>query len=230
MDEVTTNETVSSGHECQALVPTGEPPHVPVLMSKHHDITPFCSDDETRHVLNGVHYNPKERYIEATDGRTLVRVPVHPMPVDTMEIKGNVADECIIPTDAFKKALKNIDDKGAMAELHYVKLMANGDSKAKLYTSDGRMEQAVVVPLVEGQFPNTDCVWPKGDVKFAICLSPDYLKRIAEYALRHGWEKQKSIKLEFYGELEPCKFSFKLQDPLGISTEACGLLMPMRMT
>lgn len=220
-----------------ALEPPKAPeplPHTPILIGRHHDISSFASTDETRYVLGGIHYNPQGRFIEATNGRILIRVPVrvhNPEDGFPMTTAGHsVTDECIIPTDQFKEGLKLIPKKGKIAIMKYAKVTANGDNKAVIVSSTLDGEKAVTTKVIDGQFPNTEHVIPKEPAKFKICLAPQYLKLIADYANTHGHTKKSGITLEFDDELSPCRFSFFLDDPIGDDVKAYGVLMPMRLS
>lgn len=142
----------------------------------------------------------------------------------------SVTDECIIPTDQFKEGLKQIPKKATLAIMKYAKVTANGDNKACIVSSTLDGEKAVTTKVIEGEFPNTEQVIPKDPAKFKICLAPQYLKIIADYANTHGSERNNGITLEFDDELSPCRFSFFLDDPIGDAVKAYGVLMPMRLS
>lgn len=221
----------------QTPTPTAQAPvNPPVLLSKHHDISGFASQDQTRFVVNGIHYKPTGRYIEATDGRLLIRVPVVNMPeqdetpLNRTKLPGNVADECIMPTAPFKKGLANIKAVKGLTFSAYAKLLANGDKNVTLVTTDLDVQQSVTARSIEGQYPNTDMVMPTKEPKFKIALSPELLGKFCDYASKHGHEKESVMLVEFWDDLSPVRLSFRIDDPNDTPLRAVGILMPMRMS
>ena len=196
-----------------------------VLLSKHHDISAFCSEDETRYVLGGAHYNAERKFLEATDGRQLIRVPVEESD-EFPEVKTALDHpplDCIIPRVALQKGLRSIP-KSSLEILQHARLDANG--KVSLTTFDLDNESALTTKPVEGNYPNTEQVIWTEEPTLTIALNPYYLKMIAEYASKHCHEKHTSIKLMFKSELEPMKWEVTL----GNMQKATGLLMPMRLS
>ena len=73
---------------------------------KYKGISKVASTDGSRYVLNGLHImrtGEEKGYIEATDGRRLVRVPTK---FDKQELFPAVGKDCIIPTALFLQAVK----------------------------------------------------------------------------------------------------------------------------
>src|SRR5689334_19358252 len=94
---------------------TPKPETKGILLGRVHDITAFTSPDPTRYVLGGIHYDPKGGFVEATDGKVLIRVPVT-VPLEEFVAVNDKsgAEECIIPTASFKKALANVPKNGPL--------------------------------------------------------------------------------------------------------------------
>lgn len=212
----------------------------PVLIGKHHDITPFASTNETRFAICGIHYNANEKRLEATDGNMAIRVPVCDQASEFPPVKAgdNTLSDCILPIGAFKRALSNAKDAAKCAAklpiCSYARLSANGDNKATMTTTDMDVEQAVSAKRVDAIYPNLDQVWPTEPPTLTIALGADLLKRIATYASTHGLPTRDSedvaIKLEFTTNLAGVRFSFSLDDALGEHPKAEGVLMPMRIS
>lgn len=209
-----------------------------MLIGKHHDITAFASSDPTRYAICGVHYNAKHQRLEAVDGVVAIHVPVCDRSEEFPSVKtGDAAlKDCIIPTPAFKRALANAKDSGksnSLPVLSYARLSANGDNRATFTTTDLDTEQAVTAKCVDATFPNLDQVWPDKAPVLSIVLSSSILKRIAEYAEKHGVDtdgKGAGIRFDFIDSLSPVRFSIHLDDSLGEKPKAEGIAMPMRMS
>lgn len=193
-----------------------------ILIGKQHDITAFASTDQSRYVLNGVHFNAEKKRLEATNGAILITIPV----VESEEfppVKG--ASEAlptsnIIPTAPFKRALANIPKRSSLPILENALLDSN--AKITLTTTDLDTEQSVTAKPVEGKFPDVDKVVPDTTGWQAIQLSGEYLSIIADYAKKHS----AGITFRIKDELSPVTFSIRTQS--GLTAE--GVLMPMRIT
>lgn len=85
----------------------------------------------------------------------------------------------------------------------------NGDpGKARLMDAEGEK----VITLTQGNFPNTDQLYPQSEPKFRIGLSCDVLSTILKIA-----GKDNFVKLTFYGESQPVKFEAPRTDTQGIA-------------
>lgn len=221
----------NAGANAQSAEQTANPA---ILLGRHHDITGFASTDPTRAVLNGVHYNAKKRVLEACDGRVAVRVPVceHAKDFPPTKTGGETLPDAIIPTAAFKRALANVPARTTLPVLGYVRVAGNGD-KVTMTATDLDTEQAVTAKTIEDWFPDMDGIWPTQAPTLRIALASGLLKRIAEYAERHGKADLKTgvaITFEFTDVLEPVRFGFELENAMGEDVRAEGVLMPIRLT
>ncbi len=200
-----------------------------VLLGKEHDITAFASNDPSRLVLNGVHYNEKAQCLEATNGRMLIRVPVTVDQGDDFPpLSGErlPAKDCIIPLAPFKKALSSIPNGGTLPILRHVVLSGSAGDKLRLTTNDLDTEQNAVTKRIDGTYPDTEQVIPTAPAKFAISLDPSLLQTVAAYFAKHCGEKTNSVRLEFTDELSPVRFT----GTLASGKKAFVILMPMRMS
>lgn len=227
----TANAASETANDSASASANGSPA---ILLGRHHDITGFASTDPTRAVLNGVHYNAKKRVLEATDGRVAVRVPVCERADEFPPTKagGAAMPDAIIPTAAFKRALANVPARNTLPVLDYVRVAGDGE-RITMTATDLDTEQAVTAKAIDGRYPDLDQVWPTAAPTLSIVLASGLLKRIAEYADRHGKETGKpgcAITFEFTGALEPVRFGFELENALGESVRAEGVLMPIRLT
>lgn len=199
-----------------------------ILLNKSHDVTEFASTDASRYVINGVHYNKAKGCVEATNGRILIRVPVVESDGEFPDVKTALPEEpvdCIIPRDAYLKALRNIP-KSNLPILESVKLDANG--KITLTTFDLDTEQAVTCKPVEGTYPNVDQVIPTEEPTMKIAIAGGLLKTIAAYALKHGVDDNQTVQFEIIDSTSPVTFKIAV-DKDRPNMEALGLVCPVRL-
>lgn len=229
---VTAGESAASAGDGAAQA--AQPDNPAILLGRHHDITGFASTDPSRYVLNGVHYNAKKRVLEACDGNVAVRVPVCERAGEFPPTKagGETMGDAIIPTAAFKRALANVPARTALPVLGYVRVAGEGE-RVTMTATDLETEQAVTAKAIDGRYPDMDQVWPTKAPTLRIALASGLLKRIAEYAERHGKEAGKTgvtITFEFTDALEPIRFGFALENALDETVRAEGVLMPILLT
>lgn len=194
-----------------------------VLLSRHHDITAFCSTNASRMVITGVHYNAEKKRLEATDGMALITVP----------IEGDGAESCIIPSKFFKSmvakatayAAKVASKVWLMTDLRKSQL---GDStRVRICVEQNDSESSATANAIEGGYPNIDMVWPSKEPVFTINVSGRFLKSLGTYAVAHGSHSSDAVKLEFFDPHEAVRFTIKLpSDPDGVGVQ--GLIMPMK--
>lgn len=205
------------------------------LLGRIHDIRDFASTDETRFIIGGLHYDPARGFIEATNGRMLIRVPVT-APADEfapVADKG-VAADVIIPVAPFKKALANVPKNGPAPIQRHIRLSVAGIpgmQRVTMTTSDLDTEQVVSAKAIEGVYPNTEQVIPNAEPDLTICLAPNILEPIIDYCKKNGGERHQSIKFGFYkDEHTPCTFEITVPTETDDLVVAKGVFMRMRMS
>lgn len=215
------------------IKPTPQPKAA--LLGRIHDITAFASEDKSRHIITGLHYVPEKGFLEATNGRILIRVPVTAPPDDFPSVadKGTAA-EVNIPVAQFKKALGNIPKNGPLAILRHLRLSVQGIpgmQKAVMTTTDLDTEQVVSAKGIEGEYPKTEQVIPTEPPKFSISLNPLVLEPIIDYAKKHSFPEGGggSIRFDFTESMEAVRFEIQCKDEMGDIVKAYGVLMPMRL-
>ena len=172
------------------------------------DISAFASTDETRYVLNGIRLG--KDYTEATDGRMLVRVPYR--------------DGSEKPAEAF--ILPAGDVKAAVAGLKKCKVVS-AVTVSKNCTRATLADENVsrTVELIDGQWPNTDQVWPGGEPVLSITLDGRLLAVIAKYASTlQDRDERAPVRFDFTSGTEAVVWSTRTKDGWKVK----GLLMPMR--
>lgn len=202
----------------------------PILLSKEHDITAFASSDPGRYVLQSVHYNAKGQFVEATNGRQLIRVPVQSseeFPPIT-GANGEPTPDCILPIAPLKKAIASIPKSNSLPILGHVAVtaVAGGPLKVRLTTNDLDTENSAVVRAIDGNYPNTNQVIPTKPADFTIGLSPAELQIIVAYAAKHAKEDKAAIRFEFNDDCSPVRWSITTAE----NRQVTGVLIPMRLS
>lgn len=225
------NHPAVKDQSSMAGLPKSAPPPKQILLGKEHDVTPFCSTDESRYVLTGARFDPKKKVIEATDGRVLIRVPVYEsdgeFPTTKTPANGS-PKECIIPAQQLRKALSNVTTKSRLPILRHARL--DVDDKVTLTTTDLNTEQAVTCKPIEGTFPDTDKVFPTVPPVFTIRLDSKLLEKVVAYADKQGAvsaSNGKALKLLFYPPKNNMQSPAMFEVEVAGGRKACGLIMPL---
>jgi len=191
---------------------------------KAHDLRAFVSLDFKVYDLACVQYRPpvgedSNGSLSATNGKILVRVPVHP--VAEMKIPEATL---LFRADALA-LLKNQNDKRP------VTLVLDG---ARIVTRQedekAQVQRCIVANVSDTKYSDTDEVFPKTPEAYRASFAAGLLRRLADYACRVGLEKELSkIEFVFYSpkddrsQISPIVFNFEA-DQAGIVS---GLIMPM---
>ena len=181
-------------------------------LDKACDISGYASTDTSRFVITHVHL--REDFLEATDGRMMVRIPYPPTATDeTVDRKGL---DAMVPALTVKKALRDAGKAGVVD--------AHVNGAVSLIVPGGVTHKA---EKVDGQYPQTDKVWPGKEPTFSITLAAELLAKLAEHAAKHGKRNGTctGIRFDFTADCEAVRFSYAL----GPDRQATGVLMPMRM-
>lgn len=156
-----------------------------------------CAADHGRFTLTGVRLAFKDdgTYLaEATDGRILARVEGDaPKAEGTLETAlkpaANGAAQAVIPAKAFRKALKNAKaGPGARRGAEPAVAVAVGE---KTTTIAGFAAQGVDVSTsdnIEGRFPDTDGVFPKGEPAATVTVNASMLINLLRAAEAACWD------------------------------------------
>lgn len=163
----------------------------------------FCSVDAYRYYLQGIHFNPAENALEATDGHQLGR------------IKNGFTSDSELPEGGyiinFSKNALSILKKLKFEEIE-LEIIAEG----RLARFDC-MSDSFTCEIIDGQFPDVNRVFPtnKPEAQSGMSFNADYMKNF-----KYG--KSKQVIFTFYGA----------DAPAGVTVpdlpEFEGLLMPMR--
>lgn len=200
------------------------------LLDKANDVSAFAGTDPARRVITGVYANGKG--VEASDGRVLIRVPY--VQIDASEFPdagGTLAKDrkaAIIPTKALQEALQSTPKRVTLPILACVRLATAGE-KIQLATTDLETSRVIEATPIEGNFPDVRQCIPESPATLTIAFAADVLKRIADYALKHGAETGNAgptVKFELIASTDAARFSIQLKD----QRVAEGVLMPVRIT
>ncbi|MDD4888661.1 MAG: hypothetical protein PHU85_01930 [Phycisphaerae bacterium] len=183
------------------------------VFTKHHDISAFTSDESARHALTCVSYSADRKRLAATNGHTLITVPVEQDGIPDMLIDGEL----------LHKAIADAGEFGVQCEVN--------DGRVLLYVPDTVTRLAV---NAEGTFPDVYAMpalrkrWKPDAV---VTFSPKQLDLVIKYAKRI---KASGISLAFNID-EACskprlvedgvRFTFDGVD--GIAADVVGVIMPM---
>lgn len=199
-----------------------------ILLGKYCDVTDFASKDKSRYAIQSVHYLAGRKLIEAVDGRIMIRVPVIESD-DFPTVKGQCETQpidCIIPCQAIKKGLGNIPPSKIPA-LEHARLDANG--QITLTTTDLDTEQSVTAKPIDATYPNLDQVEPRGDTVATIAIGAAYLKKIADYALKHADGGEQAVTISIKDDMSPLRFSMPVKTLNG-TVKVTGCVMPVRLS
>jgi len=206
--------------------------HPRLLLSDQHDLSAFASTDEHHYVLQSLHVDSRG-FVEATDGRKLLRVPVNSCAEEFPPVTANPygPGSTIMPMAAVKKALGNRPKRPTLPILANV-LVSEDECKGKLClsTTDQLTDQTVAVPAVEAEYPNTDLLFRKQPEPTAtVTLSAYHLRAFCDYAIKHGARPDKEdrgITFAITDDTSQVQLSIHIAN----GEQATGLIMPIRTT
>lgn len=152
-------------------------------------VTVAASKDITRPILNAVRVRD-DGHLEATDGHIMIRVPLPPQTSDecpeTWENPGDKMTECLLSGSQLKELDKRLKVSGkqyrSLPILQNASIAKTDDKRATAcFGLDGDRQG---VELVEGQYPDTDNVWPKPGIKYhhEVSIGVGLLQKIASLA------------------------------------------------
>lgn len=193
------------------------------------EISQCASKEEGRYHLNGVHFT--KDYTESTNGHVLGRI-TYPTQMDIEELPAQIKSDLKDKIDDFIVPLRGIKDlkfpqKVILPILQYVYVDVESTNKngvARFSSTDLETTPVTEIRKIDGEFPETDRVWPKEEeAVFEICIDSNYLKIMADIASK--FSKHGGCKLTFYGIDSPVKIHAYNSDTDQTFT---GVIMPMK--
>lgn len=200
-----------------------------ILLSRAQaDLKSFVSKDATRVALNNI--NVTSTYAEATEGHVLLRVP-HDNTIDPAHFpavngigSGLNGNSVLVKPEALEKAFKHIDPKSCLPILGYVHLSVDEKDTPILTATDLETSVHVRQQKMDATFPDTDQVIPQEPRPLSVCLNAELVKKLADWACKHGRGPMPTIKLYISSRSGAvlCKI------PRGDSPSAIAIIMPVR--
>lgn len=152
-------------------------------------VTTAASTDPTRYVLGVVRVRD-DGHFEATDGTILIKVPLPPQTLDECpegwENPGDKMVGSLLSAGQLKELDKRLKIKGRQYPtrpfLQNASIAKVDDKKAAAcFGLDGDRQG---IELIEGQYPNTDKIWPKPETKYhhEVAIGAGLLRKIADLA------------------------------------------------
>lgn len=189
-----------------------------ITLDRVNDVSAFASTDPNRKMIG--HVNLGATYVEATNGKMLIRAPYA-----DPEFKNDT--QTLIPAGDLRDAiagLKKSKVKNAKLTVEPASVGTEGEKFVKL--SDGMIARTVATfsqsEEKASKWPNTDLIWP-GESKLSIVISADILLAIAKYAT--GLDSDAAVKFDLIDEVSAVAWSTRVH-----GREVRGVLMPMRTT
>jgi len=207
-----------------------------MLLNRHNlSIVALASKDETRHSLQGVRVT--KDYTEATDGYRLARVTVptgNPAEFPNVGITANGSMPAVtVPATAAKALEKALPRPGRSRRLPILE-NALVDTEAaqrgtfRAIATDLETQTPVEAAVIEGQYPDSDPVFPGGEPLATVHINGLYLAECAKLAAGMTNGRSHGIKLLIYDKdgLAPVKIEATNPDT---GQTATFLIMPMRL-
>jgi hypothetical protein len=172
---------------------------MPVFLDKSHaDLKAFVATAGELSAAEFLHVTPQ--YVEATNGRVLLRVPLYPVPL--AEEKGSLSDptsghEVLLNPDTLEGAFRHVKRKKG-----HVRLSEDQDNVV-LHVEGEKFSLSLKEKKGEGIYPDTEVVLSWGS-PCTVTLNAYDLKLIAEWVCKHASSYGGVAPLRLYIE-GPCK-------------------------
>lgn len=207
----------------KAVAVTKETPVV--LVSRPHDLSLFCAKGDTAHAL--LHYNPKTRALEATNGKIAMRVPVD---VQNMVGDYTLPEEFLIAPSDLMSCVKHSEDRVIVQTRDKI---GKNDPTVVLLTGFATTTPVThTLASPDGKFPHVDAVFEGvKDNSLHITLDARLLKAIATYALQYGYVEQVTFHFKAHqdkpNEADPdAPVGFDI--PVRSDVRAEGVMLPRK--
>ena len=155
-----------------------------ITLNRSHDLSAFAAVDSggetARFVLTGILVNPTAGVVAATNGRFIAEAPLESSDDSTGFLFDSVQKDeikpCIIPAPFINNALASVKTIS----------MAKSGKQIIIQSDRNKTEVLQTAVAIEGDYPNYVRLFEEFKSDRSICLSPKYLKAIADYAFRNG--------------------------------------------
>ena len=156
----------------------------------------------------------------ATDGFRLLEIytPQDKNPENYPAVHGHSAMRGIKPFIVDAEVLK----AKVKAGINGLAIKHVFDNRVEFLNTDGATADITVVPRIQADYPKYEDIYPKGEPKAEITINGQYL--IDLLAVLSKLDKNKAVKLKFYGESKP----LLLEAENGATQEGYAMLMPIQ--
>ena len=208
-------------------------------LKKEHAIGTFCNETNSRYSLSDTYVHLAEAYIEAIDGKIMIRIPITgeaPLRLSgtkNARFNGKKLDKAI----AFTKKHKEVNREGALLGCH------NKDGKLAIQARDKDIANdplTVQESIIDGKWPNCGDILnshAKDKPVLEVRLNAVLLKTLATYAVKAAATPIEppyttaslpslypAITFKFYDNDGNDRVHFEIETESGM---AKGVLMPM---
>lgn len=187
-----------------------------------------ASKEESRYHLSNIHFT--QEYTEASNGHILARI-TYPIQFDPADLPENIKTkpkeeikDFLIPLSGVKeiKFQKKVNIP-CLADVYVDVDETNNNGNAKFISTDLQTTPITEIKKIDGEFPDSNQIFPTQEPVFEICLDPSYLEIFCKITKEFG--KHPHVKLTFYNIDSPVLVESYNQDTKQNFT---GLIMPMR--
>lgn len=182
------------------------------------NIVDCASKEDSRYVLQSIRIDKDKTTV--TDGRVLVEVSAPVIDQEAIpEIPGlkkskEEIKSFLLPAEACKQLSKAVP-KTKLPILNYIFIdseTTNSNGFALLGSTDLSKWPVYNIKKVEGEYPDTEVVWPKDGVldrKITITFNPEYLIKVLRHAKAVNPGK---VVLKFYGDEKAVRIEAKNEE------------------
>ncbi len=199
----------------------------------------IAATEKTRFAMNGIRLERRadgKANAQATDGKRMISVTWSDesdrsdFPEVGLKTDPSPGFVTILPQSVIEKALKVMPRKAPkpILERLAVEEEAGAGGEIKVASTDLAERTVFESRAVEGSFPDTSSVWPKGRPVAHTCFNPVYLVELAKAMVEaqgQSWRESCAVRCEFYDAEGTSAIRVSVRANNGIET--VGLLMPI---
>ena len=197
----------------------------PILTAAHMDLVAFASSKNVRYSLAALCYRPEKKLLEASDGRTLARLPVYSCN-DYPVLDGfppAPTERTLLPVAAVRNAAANAEKHSAKNFPNAV-ILGRDEKTVSLRCTDLETACTTKGMIPAGTWPLTDDALSRGEPKAEFILSAALLGKICDYVAKHGVAPNYAIRFQIFEAGTAVGFKALLEDELDVQ----GIIMTIR--
>ena len=180
--------------------------------------------DEERGPINNLLITSQKTI--ATDGQILAEIENLPQELIEEFPKVDIPlnkDPVLLSPKTIEKIEKNLPKKPQLSILNNF-VIGRQNGEIKIITTDLENKTIVSQKVIEGEYPNTEIVYPQGEPKVKIRVSIDLLRTLVRVVGRFTNRDYPGVDLSIYGEDKPILFEYSNNEDV----KTKGLIMPMK--